>query len=92
LKSRPVLDTVEQAFYILYVHMFGTDVRKGEAMRTTALVVAGIVGTSALLVVLALAIGFGIDLGQAAGQAVPAAVALAILAGFMVELDRRATW
>jgi hypothetical protein len=71
--------------------MFGTDVRKGVTMRTTAMLVAGAVGVIALVIVLSLAAGFGVGMAQAAGQAWPVALAAALLAGFMVELDRRAT-
>ena len=90
--SPQTLDFVEQAFYILYVHMFGTDVRKGVTMQTTALKAAAMVGMSGLLVVLALALGFGIDAGQAATQVLPIALVAAALAGFVVELERRAVW
>ncbi len=61
-------------------------------MRTTAMLVAGLVGAVSLLIALALAVGFGIGLAQAAAQVWPVALAAAALAGFMVELDRRATW
>ncbi len=61
-------------------------------MRTTAMLVAGVVGASTLLVVLALAFGFGVGLTGAAGQALPIVLAAALLAGFMVELDRRVIW
>ena len=82
----------EQMFYSLYVHMFGSDVRKGREMRTTAMLVSGLVGLSLLLVVALLALGFGIGVTQAVSQAWPLAVAGALVAGFMVELDRRASW
>ena len=59
-------------------------------MRTTAVKAAALVGTSAIFVVLALGLAFNIDLGQAAGQVLPVALAAALMTGFMVELDRRA--
>ena len=61
-------------------------------MRTTALVVAGTVGTSSVVVALALALGFGVSLSRAAGQSLPMALAFAFLAGLLVELDRRTVW
>ena len=79
-------------FYSLYVHMFGSDVRKGREMRTTAVLVSGSIGLSLLFVVALLALGFGLSVSQAVGQAWPLAVAGALIAGFMIELDRRATW
>ncbi len=61
-------------------------------MRATAILVAGIVGVSSLLVALVLAFVFGVGLSQAAGQVWPAVLAAALLAGFVVELDRRVSW
>ena len=79
-------------FYSLYVHMFGSDVRKGREMRTTAMLVSGLVGFSLLFVVVVLALAFGIGVSQAMSQAWPLAVAGAVVTGLMIELDRRATW
>ncbi len=59
-------------------------------MQTAALKAAAMVGMSGLLVVLTLALGFGIDAGQATNQVLPIALVAAALAGFVVELDHRA--
>lgn len=61
-------------------------------MRTGAFKAATMVGASVLLVVLALALSFGVNVVQAAGQGLPVALAAAALAGFLVELDRRVIW
>jgi len=79
-------------FYYLYVQMFGSLVRKGRTMRATSMLVSGLVGFGLLFVVALLALGFGIGMQQALGQAWPLAAAGALIAGFMIELDRRASW
>jgi hypothetical protein len=61
-------------------------------MRTTSMLVSGTVGLSLLIVVALLAVGFGIGVTQAVSQAWPIAVSGAIVAGFLVELERRETW
>lgn len=61
-------------------------------MRTTTVLVAGAVGASTMLIAFALAFGFGVSLTGAASQMLPLALACALLAGLMVELDRRASW
>jgi len=61
-------------------------------MRATSMLVSGLVGFCLLFVVALLALGFGIGVQQAIGQAWPLAAAGALIAGFMIELDRRASW
>ena len=61
-------------------------------MRATSMLVSGLVGFALLFVVALLALGFGISVQQAVSQAWPLAAAGALIAGFMIELDRRASW
>ncbi len=61
-------------------------------MRTTTILTAGLVGVTSVAVACVLALGFGVGLTQAASQVWPVAIAAALLAAFMVEADRRASW
>lgn len=61
-------------------------------MRTTAMLVTGLVGMGSLAIALALAAVFGVGMSQAAGQVWPVVVAAALLAGVMVEIERRTSW
>ncbi|HEX3723499.1 MAG TPA: hypothetical protein VHV31_11945 [Nitrolancea sp.] len=61
-------------------------------MRTSSVLVSGVVGFGLLLVVALLAVGFGIGVSQAVSQAWPIAVGGALVSGLLVELDRRASW
>lgn len=61
-------------------------------MRSPSMLVSGVVGIGLLLVVALLAVGFGIGVSQAVSQAWPIAVSGALVSGFLIELDRRASW
>jgi len=61
-------------------------------MRTTSVLISGLVGFGLLFVVSLVAVGFGIGVTQAVSQAWPLAVAGALVAGFMIELDHRTSW
>jgi len=61
-------------------------------MQTTTILTAALVGVTSVAIACALALGFGVGITQAASQVWPVALAAALLAAFMVEADRRASW
>jgi hypothetical protein len=60
-----------------------------DRMRVGTLVLSGLVGIGALVVVALLALGFGVSLERATGQALPLVLVVTLTVGLLVTLERR---